>query len=685
MVSEATPGNTRLGIIAFTNSILHAHDGTAVYVNRHIEPATFERGEFGKEIERLSVKYGEHARVMRMPAVAGLDRTAIIAQWGKIELQPLNAEALSLLASGKDVTQGLLVDYLGNFAQSAKLGLPVYRISGGGGYLWTANADQKGRGSLRLLTSDASAFEPPLVKLPAIPGLVQIDPARVSPPRDAGKLNAAQTEIDDLKALEVKRQAAIAAAREALAGVSPPFISQRLGPDGLAIVSRLDSLLTQLSNLAEIPLFDRPDYSNALRSIENTLTQISGIQQTARASNDFAENVRSLNSRIDARGRRFLDPDAGSTIKAFSDEVTIMSGKMLPFSEADQRQLSNDMKGLASFETQVTGMMDAQERRYLTADFPMRQGSWQFNFAVDSLTDAQSVNAMTIVDSDETRYQIEVSCKANEQSLLIRTFQIKGDVGKPMPWNISAGARGIRLRINKDPVLDVLLLSNGYSNAGTVFGVLSLVGLVNSDDFIIGDVFPGDQVTVATGFPAQFKRLCVIMDTRAMASHNQPTSPSLPGLKASVLKKDILGFTIGMTGSELIRLGCQSTIGAATYYHAPGDTIRNRYSCPRTSEGYYEIQMTEVLDTEIVKRIAYHFARKVTLEEEFNSIKAQFGGDCVSAQNELKCGLGDDLMLEFRPEGSDRGTLTLLGTKIEEADRKAIAEKVRSMNRPTKF
>src|ERR1700736_4759438 len=145
--SEQFPGFTwcqkqrqekKPGAIAFSNSLLHSQDGTAVYVNRSIQPATFERGEIDKEIERLSARYGERARVMRMPPAAGGDETAVIAKWGQIELEPVSPDALASLASGKDVTQGLMVDYLGDFTRSAKLGLPVYRIAGGAGYLWTA-------------------------------------------------------------------------------------------------------------------------------------------------------------------------------------------------------------------------------------------------------------------------------------------------------------------------------------------------------------------------------------------------------------------------------------------------------------------------------------------------------------------------------------------------------------------
>ena len=50
-----------------------------------------------------------------------------------------------------------LIDFIGNVARSAKEGLPIYRISGGTGFLWVASFDRNGRGTLRLAAVDLSA------------------------------------------------------------------------------------------------------------------------------------------------------------------------------------------------------------------------------------------------------------------------------------------------------------------------------------------------------------------------------------------------------------------------------------------------------------------------------------------------------------------------------------------------
>jgi len=69
-------------------------DGTAVYVNRYIEPAYFGPDEVRTEINRLSAKFGERAREIWMPPREGLPR-AVMAVWGKIELQQLTAADVS--------------------------------------------------------------------------------------------------------------------------------------------------------------------------------------------------------------------------------------------------------------------------------------------------------------------------------------------------------------------------------------------------------------------------------------------------------------------------------------------------------------------------------------------------------------------------------------------------------------
>src|SRR5262249_22326061 len=90
-----------------------------------------------------------------------------IASWGKVELEPLDNDSIKALAKGRRPNiKGYFIDFIGNFARSAKEGLPVYRLSGGAGFVWVASYGRKGRGTLRFLAVDASAISP-LVATPA--------------------------------------------------------------------------------------------------------------------------------------------------------------------------------------------------------------------------------------------------------------------------------------------------------------------------------------------------------------------------------------------------------------------------------------------------------------------------------------------------------------------------------------
>jgi hypothetical protein len=69
----------------------------------------------------------------------------------------LDNDSIKMLAEGRSPKRGYLIDFIGNFARSAKEGLPIYRISGGAGFLWLGSFDPIGRGILRFAAVDPSA------------------------------------------------------------------------------------------------------------------------------------------------------------------------------------------------------------------------------------------------------------------------------------------------------------------------------------------------------------------------------------------------------------------------------------------------------------------------------------------------------------------------------------------------
>jgi hypothetical protein len=156
---------------------------------------------------------------MRPPPHEGF-QTAIIATWGKIELTQLDTDAMSILAAGESPRKGLLIDYLGNLRRSAQLGLPVYSINGGAGYLWSASVDRNNLGHIRVLAVDPAALSPAIVASPAVASPATTagePPARDNPKIESAateKLNAEPEADASVKAEPAKREVQATAAPE---------------------------------------------------------------------------------------------------------------------------------------------------------------------------------------------------------------------------------------------------------------------------------------------------------------------------------------------------------------------------------------------------------------------------------------------------------------------------------------
>jgi hypothetical protein len=151
----------RRGPYDATYSVLHARDGTVVYANRHQQPAFFDAGEADNDIQSYARKLGETPRITKMPRRSGTT-DAVLAVWGKVELEPLDEDGVRSLAQGRSPRKGLLIDFISDFTRSAQEGLPIYRIVGGPGFVWAASFDGRGRGTLRFAAVDASALQPAL-------------------------------------------------------------------------------------------------------------------------------------------------------------------------------------------------------------------------------------------------------------------------------------------------------------------------------------------------------------------------------------------------------------------------------------------------------------------------------------------------------------------------------------------
>jgi TolA-binding protein len=128
-----------------SSTIIHASDGTAIYLAAKLAPVAMDRNAAQREIEELSREMKEQPRhVEWVPARAG-SPAAVIAWWGRIELRQLKRAEVQDAADG--YASGLLIDPLGDTPRAAKAGLPIYRIAGAAGYVYAASFAATGQRS----------------------------------------------------------------------------------------------------------------------------------------------------------------------------------------------------------------------------------------------------------------------------------------------------------------------------------------------------------------------------------------------------------------------------------------------------------------------------------------------------------------------------------------------------------
>jgi tetratricopeptide (TPR) repeat protein len=137
--------SSRASKVTISGTLIHDSDGTALYVMTNAAPVTLDKNVVQAEISNLSREFNERpAKVDWLPE--GRGPTAVIAIWGQLKLDELNGDDIETLADGKSPHLGVLVDFIGDLEASAKNGLPVFRISGGSGYIYSAHFAANGKG-----------------------------------------------------------------------------------------------------------------------------------------------------------------------------------------------------------------------------------------------------------------------------------------------------------------------------------------------------------------------------------------------------------------------------------------------------------------------------------------------------------------------------------------------------------
>jgi tetratricopeptide (TPR) repeat protein len=152
------PRDTFAGRGLLSTTIMHAPDGTAIYLMANIAPVSIDRNTVQKEIEELAKEIGGPPSKVEWATPRSRGPTSVIAVWGQLGVQQLTADQVATVAAGRILERSVLVDRLGDLVRSARSGFPIYRLSGGAGYLYSASFDDSGRGHRHYLAADISAL-----------------------------------------------------------------------------------------------------------------------------------------------------------------------------------------------------------------------------------------------------------------------------------------------------------------------------------------------------------------------------------------------------------------------------------------------------------------------------------------------------------------------------------------------
>jgi tetratricopeptide (TPR) repeat protein len=140
--------------ISIDNTLIHSPDNTALYVMSNVAPVALNPIAAAGEIDRLSRAIGERpVKVIWRPERSP---TAVVAVWGQVNLVEVTGDASSVLSEGNSPHLGVLVDTLGDLKKSANSGAPVYRLTGGSGFIYTASFDASGRGNRHYVAVNAT-------------------------------------------------------------------------------------------------------------------------------------------------------------------------------------------------------------------------------------------------------------------------------------------------------------------------------------------------------------------------------------------------------------------------------------------------------------------------------------------------------------------------------------------------
>ncbi|WP_158554744.1 cell envelope integrity protein TolA [Methylovirgula sp. 4M-Z18] len=148
-----------------TTAILHRPSGEVLFISNTTTPLTLSGEEIDSEINRLNRIFGSQPHVVMPPDNVRSDNDAALVTWGNIRLRPIDAALRQTILAGGTINQGFLVDHLNDLKKSISEGLPVYQIEGGRGFIFAANWDRDGRGTIATRSIDQAALQPDVDRL----------------------------------------------------------------------------------------------------------------------------------------------------------------------------------------------------------------------------------------------------------------------------------------------------------------------------------------------------------------------------------------------------------------------------------------------------------------------------------------------------------------------------------------
>ena len=254
-------------------SVFRSETNAAVEIAEAVDPGFFQQGDAEREIQRLSRDFGQQARVIAVDLPSGGGH-AVIAVWGAVNLTTLDSPTMDALRRGAPVHSGLLVGFLGDVRASARLGLPVYRLGGGAGFIWNAEYNSSGKGVLRIIAVDPSALnsatQPQLVApAPSTAQPYAASAPSIATPSAPSPEEAARRERERADHLEK----AVAAAKRQLEDAAQFIKEDPQNPKLLDYVDRVAALS------AAIEQSDRDDIERKMANLSAALANDKDYQQ----------------------------------------------------------------------------------------------------------------------------------------------------------------------------------------------------------------------------------------------------------------------------------------------------------------------------------------------------------------------------------------------------------------------